>query len=132
VSWTEHDLAQLRKKPGYTVREQLGKGAANHSPGEELLMLLLDVLELEPPEREYRFAPPRRWRFDFAWPVRKLAVEVEGITYEGGRHQRIDGFEKDCEKYEAALLDGWRVYRTTAKRIRSGAAMKAITELLDQ
>ena len=25
-----------------------------------------------------RFAPPRRWRFDFAWPERFLAVEVEG------------------------------------------------------
>ena len=66
------------------------------------------------PEREYRFHPPRRWRFDFAWPAHKVAVEIEGITHYGkgiGRHQSADGFVKDCEKYEAALLDGWWVYR---------------------
>ena len=65
------------------------------------------------PETEYRFHPPRRWRFDFAWPAQKVAVEIEGILYQdgGSRHQRGAGFVADCEKYEAALLLGWRVYR---------------------
>ena len=29
----------------------------------------------------------------------------------GGRHQRLAGFLKDAEKYEAAMCLGWRVYR---------------------
>ena len=62
-------------------------------------------------EREYRFHPKRRWRFDFAWPDKKVAVEIEGISYEGGRHQRVGGFLEDCLKYEAALMLGWKVYR---------------------
>ena len=64
------------------------------------------------PETEYRFAPPRRWRFDYAWIQASVAVEIEGITHYGngiGRHQSAKGFVADCEKYEAALLDGWRV-----------------------
>ena len=36
--------------------------------------------------------------FDFAWPKRKVAVEIEGINYDGTRHQRVGGFLADCEK----------------------------------
>ena len=33
---------------------------------------------LPPPVTEYRFHPERRWRADFAWPEKKLLVEVDG------------------------------------------------------
>lgn len=64
--------------------------------------------------RELAFAPPRRWRFDFAFPDAMVAVELEGVTSYGshiGRHQSAKGFEADCEKYERALELGWTVYR---------------------
>ena len=54
-----------------------------------------------PPEREYRFHPIRRWRFDFAWPDQLIAVEVDGNAWHtkgGGRH----GTDKDREKINAA------------------------------
>ena len=76
--------------------------------------------DIPTPTREYRFAPPRRWRFDFAWPDHKLAVEIEGITYDGGRHQRVEGFIADCHKYEVALMQGWRVYRVPGQWIAQG------------
>ena len=72
---------------------------------------------------EYRFHLGRRWRYDFAWLPQKVAVEIEGITHYGngiGRHQSAKGFVADCEKYEAALLDGWRVYRVPGTWIRDG------------
>lgn len=62
------------------------------------------------PEREYRFLTTRRWRFDFAWPTLRIAVEIEGR----GRHQTVVGFRNDCEKYNAALRLGWRVLRFPA------------------
>lgn len=88
-------------------------------------------------EREHFFHPKRKWRFDFAWPEQKVALEVEGSIYgrpvvcptckrkvvrvtkggrpytirEGGRHNSPKGFENDCDKYNSATLLGWKVFR---------------------
>ena len=100
------------------------------SQAEETLALVLRVSDVETPVREYRFHATRKWRFDFAWPRSMIAVEVEGLTYEGGRHQRIEGFKNDLDKYEQAMLDGWTVYRCSADMIKSGRAVQVIKLLL--
>ena len=78
---------------------------------------------LPEPEREYRFHPTRRWKFDFCWPSKMVAVELEGGTWTGGRHTRPIGFEQDCEKYNEAAIMGWKVLRFTANMVRSGEAL---------
>ena len=78
------------------------------------------------PIREYVFASPRRWRFDFAFPRIKLAIEVEGR----GRHQSFGGFEKDAEKYNAAVKLGWRVLRYTPAMVMRGDAINDVLEIL--
>ena len=67
--------------------------------------------------KEHRFAPPRRFRFDFAWPEQKIAVEIEGGLYGKGRHTTINGFNNDCEKYNLAVVMGWRVLRFTERML---------------
>lgn len=69
------------------------------------------------PTREYVFHPTRRWRFDFAWVDIKLALEVEGGVFSNGRHSRGVGITNDCEKYNQAIILGWRVLRYTTKNI---------------
>ena len=81
---------------------------------------------LPEPEAEYRFAAPRRWRFDLAWPALRLALEVEGGTWVSGRHTRGAGFEKDCEKYNEAALLGWTVLRVTPGMIEDGRAVELV------
>ena len=98
---------------------------------EEMFALHVRADGLPAPEREYRFHPERRWRFDFAWPDRKLAVEIEGGQWVLGRHQRPDGFEKDCEKYNAAALAGWRVLRFTGRQVKSLEALRVVGEALN-
>ncbi len=96
------------------------------SAAEEELALQLRALKLPPPIREYRFDSVRRWRFDFAWPALMLAVEVEGGIHSRGRHVRPQGFEKDCEKYNAAALAGWTVLRVTTAMVTKGLAIDLI------
>ena len=100
------------------------------SPGEAELALQMRLYKVAHAIREYRFSDRRKWRFDFAWPELLLAVEVEGITHDAGRHQRKDGFEKDLEKYEAAMLDGWTVYRCSTAMVKSGRAVDTIKILI--
>ena len=64
-----------------------------------------------PIESEYKFHPKRKWRADFAILSANLLIEVEGGAYSNGRHTRGSGFIADIEKYNAALLAGFRVYR---------------------
>lgn len=83
------------------------------------------------PETQYQFADKRRWRFDFAWPDRMLAVEVEGGVWTRGRHQRPLGFLGDCEKYNVAAIRGWTVIRVAAPHINNGKALMWVEAALD-
>lgn len=60
---------------------------------------------------EYRFAPPRRYRFDFLVQNQKIAIEVEGGIWKQGRHNRAVGYLKDLEKYNLAATLGYFVLR---------------------
>ena len=62
-------------------------------------------------QQEYKFHPDRKWRFDFAFPKDKIAIEVEGGLFTQGRHTRGRGYIQDMQKYNAATILGWRVLR---------------------
>lgn len=98
---------------------------------EESLAIQIRACKLPVPVRELRFAPPRRFRFDFCWPDKLLAVEVDGGSWVNGRHSRGTGIDSDCEKLALAMLDGWRVLRVTGTHIKSGQAIQWIERALD-
>lgn len=68
--------------------------------------------------REYKFVPTRNWRFDFAWPEQRVAVEIEGGVYmRVSGHTSATGYQKDCAKYNAAIEAGWVVLRYTPQMV---------------
>jgi very-short-patch-repair endonuclease len=69
---------------------------------------------LPQPVREFVF---HRWRFDFAWPKLKIAVEVDGGTWVGGEHVRGRGYQRDCRKNNAAQIEGWAVLRADREMV---------------
>ena len=95
----------------------------NRSRAEEELAFHLNVALPElAVEREFRFHPTRKWRADFLIGS-ELLVEVEGTTAEFGRHQRQDGFQKDCIKYAEAMSMGYKVLRVTPKMVQDGTGV---------
>lgn len=100
-------------------------------------------------ERQYVFAPPRLWRFDFAFHVRgawRFAVEIEGGIYgrskggpcpwcgeqKKGRHMTVPGFIGDIEKYNEAHMLGWSVFRATPAMVRDGRAVDLVRRAIEQ
>jgi very-short-patch-repair endonuclease len=96
---------------------------------EETLALQIRALNLPKPEREYKFCC-RKWRFDFAYPEYKIAIECEGGVGTGGRHTRREGFANDCFKYNTATINGWSVLRFTSEMIYSGNAIDMLIYFL--
>jgi hypothetical protein len=62
---------------------------------------------------EYRFHPTRKWRFDYAIPERKIAIEYNGIMSAKSRHTTVIGYSNDLEKINQAQLLGWKVLQYT-------------------
>lgn len=99
---------------------------------ESAFLVACRQLGLPEPVREHRFDAVRRWRFDFAWPALRVAVEAEGGIWSGGRHTRGAGFEADMTKYNAAAVAGWTVLRFGANAIKSGDAVRMTALALNQ
>ena len=85
---------------------------------------------LPQPECQYKFCE-RRWKFDFAWPDKKIAIEIDGGIWSGGRHVRGKGFEMDCEKLNKAVSLGWKVYRFSGSMVNDGRAILFIQDILN-
>lgn len=100
------------------------------SRGEYEFALLAVEAGLRPGmQTEYRFCE-RLWRFDFAWPESRVALEIEGGIWTNGRHTRGSGFEKDLEKYNRAAIDGWTVIRVTTKQAKDGTAIDLVQQAM--
>lgn len=85
------------------------------------------------PQPEFLFDSGRNWRADFAWPERRILLEVEGGTGKGtrGRHVRPDGYEADIEKYNAAAMAGWCLVRCTGAMVHDGRARRLVKQVLE-
>lgn len=81
--------------------------------------------------KEHKFHPKRKWRFDYAIPEHKIALEVEGGVWTGGRHIRAQGFLGDMEKYNTATLMGWRVFRTTPDDLYKMATINLLRQAIN-
>lgn len=100
-----------------------------------LFLALLRLEKIPLPDTEVRFHPTRRWRWDYAWPTQRLALEVQGGIWVQGRHSRGAGMRADFEKYNAGAILGWRLLLVepkdlatmhTAHMIRNALAPKGL------
>ena len=87
------------------------------------------------PEREVRFHPTRRWRWDYALMERKIAIEVNGDIWAYRTKGRIGGHQgrgqlRDFEKMNQGQILGWMVLQFTPDQFKTGEAAIVIGEAL--
>jgi uncharacterized protein (UPF0128 family) len=98
-------------------------------PVERLVLLIKDA-GLPEFEREVRFHPTRRWKFDLCLEPQKLAIEVQGMVYQQGRHTRGKGYTEDCRKLNEAQIFGYMVLWLTPEMIDNGEAIDLISRAI--
>lgn len=102
----------------------------------ETFNLFLVSQGVEIAAEEHRFHDKRRFRFDFAWPDKKVAVEIDGVHYSSAgaptRHQQAGGFIRDREKDNLAIEMGWVVlhYVPIADDFKSGRFIEQLKNVL--
>jgi len=113
--------AATRKNPGkdingpaqkFTDKDVQIKNGGN-SCKDDLRHIIFQIMKLRPVE-EFQFAKPRRFRFDFCFPDKMVAIEYEGIISVKSDHTTIKGYTSNCEKYNLAAKRGWKLLRYTA------------------
>lgn len=129
MGWSEKDLQNLKNK-GFSIDDRknsnsgeiatikpkikIEKISVEKNTIEFILMSFKQKGMISNFVTEHQFDSIRKFRFDWAIIDLKLAIEYEGIISEKSRHTSLDGFSKDCTKYNLAIANGWRVLRYTA------------------
>jgi len=85
---------------------------------------------LPEPVAEYKFHAVRKWRMDYAWPEHRVALEVDGGVWTGGKHGRGSGIVKDQEKGNHAACMGWVVIRCVPKDLHSAATFAFLKQAM--
>ena len=126
---TEADYAAiLKRNPRYA---KVVKAATNSTPRKESQLERRFLQQLEQAQltecciREYYAINGRDFRLDFAFPSRKIGVEVQGAVHRiKGRHRA------DIEKRVLHMLAGWRILEIGGAEIRNGKAIEWLKQLL--
>ncbi len=66
---------------------------------------------LPEPVPEYRWHPVRKFRADYALPLHRVLIEIDGGLFINGGHSRGAARMHDMAKDRAATLLGWRTLR---------------------
>lgn len=85
------------------------------------------------PTLEVKFHDTRKWRLDFAYPDRRIAIEYQGGNFSGGKggHSSIAGLMRDYEKFTEAALHGWLLILIDAASVRSGQAVEWVRRAME-
>src|SRR5688500_17266216 len=97
-----------------------------------LFIALCKSFKLPKPEPEYKFLTDRKFKIDFAFVDQRIAVEIEGGVWTGGRHVRGSGFMKDKEKYNLLAKEGWRLFRFTPEEANNGKAVQFLAGVFNK
>ena len=134
MTWTQKDLDNLKAK-GLRIDDKFRQFGNSEQPQKiKIVKVSIEKLTIELILKqfqeqglienyvtEYRFDKVRMFRFDWAIPSLKLAIEYNGLIYKNSKnttgksgHQTVGGIKADNEKSNLAVTQGWRILVYTA------------------
>lgn len=122
----------FKKKKSPSRKTRSSKKAAADTPKHDVVFFaLLKSCGLPLPRPEYHFHEERLWRADYAWEAQRILLEVEGGIWTQGRHVRGKGYKGDMQKYTAAALDWWRVFRVEPDELSTMATIELLKKAFE-
>lgn len=92
--------------------------------------------------RQARLIRRRQWRWDFAIPKARVAIEIQGLMImrdpvsgeliTRGGHATPQGMRNDMEKAHAILLVGWLPLAFERTHVRNGYAARTVVRLINR
>jgi len=100
-------------------KDRIGKYMKTNT-NERLLFELLNEVYPKKWEMEAKGINGRKFRFDCANVSEKIAIEIEGGIWLGARggHTNGIGYSNNMEKYNLAVLEGWKVLRYSPETLK--------------
>lgn len=90
----------------------------------------IDAWEKDFQERHAKSKRSKRYRLDFAHPISRTGIEIQGGVYNRGRHVTGSGYERDCRKYNLAYTSNWTIFLLTPTMAKDSAWLALIASFL--
>lgn len=81
-------------------------------------------------ERYAKSKRSKRYRADFAHLASRTLIEIQGGTFNRGRHVTGSGYERDARKFNLAMLSGWKVFLLTSQTAKDANVLEMIASSL--
>lgn len=121
------EIVDEPERPAPEAAKQLRKAMHNAKVLEDRFAASWEYLGGMPLQREYKFHPKRRWRFDFAHVPTKTAFEIMGGLYQAqSGHRSKEGVSRDYEKMNAAQEMGWQVFSVTSANLNDAGFIEGL------
>jgi len=103
-----------------------------HYPDLPLIREFSDVeaWETDFQERYTKSKRSKRYRADFAHLPSRSLIEIQGGTFNRGRHVTGSGYERDARKFNLAMLCDWKVFLLTSQTAKEIAWLEKIAAVL--
>jgi hypothetical protein len=81
-------------------------------------------------ERHAKSKRSKRYRADFAHLPSQSLIEIQGGTFNRGRHVTGSGYERDARKFNLATMGGWKVFLLTTQTAKDSFWLERIAASL--
>jgi very-short-patch-repair endonuclease len=88
----------------------------------------IPVWESDYEKRYAKSKRSKRYRADFAHPQARVAIEIQGGTWNRGRHVQATGYARDARKFNLCQLSEWQVFLLVTETATDAAVLQEIAQ----